>query len=100
MAGRYMFTQAAEGISNRAPRVFTPEGTIIIQQANLNSDPELISAVQGRDYKKVDRILSSARVKLQKQGIIQRKRDRQTRRPLVGNRGVFPLPKRWATYHG
>jgi hypothetical protein len=94
---RYMFTKEstiAQVDTERPTRVFTPEGQSIIVAARLQNHPGLISAVRQRDYKKVDRIISDAKVKLQKQGVLHRKRDRQNRRPLSGNRGLFPLPKR------
>jgi hypothetical protein len=94
---RYMFTKEGDIAlvqPERPTRVFTPEGQSIIAAARLQNHPGFISAIRQRDYKKVDRIISDAKVKLQKQGVLQRKRDRQNRRLLVSNRGLFPLPKR------
>jgi hypothetical protein len=94
---RYLFTREGDIApvdTERPTRVFTPEGQSIIAAARLHNHPGLISAIRQRDYKRVDRIISDAKVKLQKQGVLQRKRDRQNRRPLSGNRELFPLPKR------
>ena len=94
---RYLFTREGDIApvdTSRPTRVFTPEGQSIIAAARLQNDPVLIDAVRQRDYKKVDRILSDARVKLQKQAVLQRKRDRRDERALTGNRRLFPLPRR------
>jgi hypothetical protein len=94
---RYMFTKEstiAPVDTERPTRVFTPEGQSIIAAARLQNHPGLISAVKQRDYIRVDRILSDAKVRLQKQGMLQRKQDRRAERALTGNRRLFPLPRR------
>jgi hypothetical protein len=90
-----MFTEAAQGVSNRPARVITPEGNEIIDRAQLRNNPDLISAFQKQDYKKVDKILSVAKTKmLKQQSLLNRSRTRGNTRALIGNRSVFPLPKR------